>query len=174
MVSLSSPTKGQDICKQVRKIVEKFVLNPAKLCDVTADSASSTIAGINGFTTKFLTAVGAQNVVVSHWIIQQDNLCTKVMDFVEVMRNVVQCLNYIRARGLNHRQFNVFLDGLDCEYPDVIYFSVVCWLSRAANLKRFWNQRQQIKFFVESKQKNVVFLSDENWLNNFAFLTDIT
>ena len=52
--------------------------------------------------------------------------------------------------------------------------SAVRWLSRAAILKRFWNLQQEIKFFVESKHQNVTFLSNENWLNDLAFLTDIT
>ena len=48
-----------------------------------------------------------------------------------------------------------------------MYFSAVCWLSRAATLKRFWNLRQEIKFFMESKRQNVAFLSNENWLNDY-------
>ena len=130
MASFSSTTTGQDICEQVLKAVEKFELNPAKLRGVTTDGAPSMTGRINGFTTKFLTAIGAQNIVISHCIIHQKNLCTKVLDFVEVVRNAVQCLNYIRARGLNPRQFKAFLDEFDSEYPDVMYFSAVRWLSR--------------------------------------------
>jgi len=89
------------------------------------------------------------------------------------MGNVVQCVNYNRARGLNHQQFKAFLDELDSGYSDVVYFSAVRWLSRAATLKRFWNLRQEIKFFIESKHRNVAFLSNENWLNDLAFFTDI-
>ena len=129
MASLSSTTTGQDICEQVLKVVEKFELNPAKLCGVTTDGAPSMTGRINGFTKKFLNAVGAQDVVVSHCIIHQENLCTKVLDFAEVMRNVVLCVNYIRARVLNHRQFKAFLDELDSEYPDVVYFSA-CTLAQ--------------------------------------------
>ena len=80
MASLSSTTTGQDICEQVLKVVEKIELNPAKLCGVTTDGAPSMTGRINGFNTKFLTAIVAQNIVVSHCI------------FAEVMRNVVQCL----------------------------------------------------------------------------------
>ena len=125
MASLSSTTTGMDICEQVIKVEEKSERNPAKLCGVTTDGAPSMTGRINGFTSKFLAAVEAQNVVVSHCIIYRENLYTKVLDFTEVMRNVVQCLNYIRARGLNHRQFKVFLDELDSEYPGVMYFSVL-------------------------------------------------
>ena len=174
IVSLSSTTTEQDICEQALKVGEKFELNTAKLCGVTTDGAPSMTSRTNGFTKKFLNAVGAQDVVVSHCIIHQENLFTKIVDFAEVMRNVVQCLNYIRARRLNHRQFKAFLDELDSEYSDVVYFSALRWLSRATILKRFWNLRQKIKFFMDSKHQNVAFLSNENWLNDLAFLTDIT
>ena len=73
------------------------------------------------------------------------------MDFAGVMRNVVQCLNYIRARGLNHRLFKTFLDELDSEYPDLMYFSAVRWLSRAATLKRFWNWLNDLRLQGKSQ-----------------------
>ena len=75
---------------------------------------------INGFSKNILNAVGAQNIAVSHCIIHQKNLCTKVLDFAEILGNVVQCVNYIRARGLNHRQLKAFLDEPDTEYSDVV------------------------------------------------------
>ena len=174
MASHSSTTTGQDICEQALKVVEKFELNTAKLCSATADGAPSMTGRTNEFTKKIVNAVAAQDVVLSHCIIPQKNLCTKIVGFAEVMRNVVQCVNYIQARELNHRQFKAFLDELDSEYSDVVYFSAVRWLSRAATLKRFWNLRQEIKFFMESKRQNVAFLSNENWVNDLAFLTDIT
>ena len=34
--------------------------------------------------------------------------------------------------------------------------------------------RQEIKLFMESKHHNVAFLGHESWLNDLAFLTDIT
>ena len=57
MASLSSTTTGQDICKQVLKVVKKFELNPAKLCAVTTDGAPSMTSKTNGFITNFLNAV---------------------------------------------------------------------------------------------------------------------
>ena len=95
----------------------------------------------NGFTKNFHDAVEGQDVVVSHCIIHQENSCTKVLAFAEVMKNVVQYVIYIRARGLNHRQFNASLEYMDCDYPDVVYFSAVRWLSRAVTLRRFWKLR---------------------------------
>ena len=94
LVSFSYTTTKKDICEQVLKVVEKFELIPAKLCGVTIDGALLMTGRTNVFTKNFLNAVGPQNVVVSHCIIQQKNLCTKVPDFAELMGNV-QCVNYI-------------------------------------------------------------------------------
>ena len=77
MANLPSTTAGQDTCEQVLKVVKKFELNPAKLCCVTTDGAPSMTSKTNKFITNFLNAVRAQNVVVSHCIIHQENLCTK-------------------------------------------------------------------------------------------------
>ena len=76
----------------------------------------------NGFITNFLNAIGPQNVVVSRCIIPHENLYTKVLDFEDIMGNVVKCVNYIRAQGLNHRQFKTFLEELDSEYSNVVAY----------------------------------------------------
>ena len=69
MSNMTSPTTGQDICEQVIKVVETFELKPVKLCGLTTDEASSMTGGSNGFITKFLDAIGAQDVVVTLCII---------------------------------------------------------------------------------------------------------
>lgn len=43
---------SQDICEQVLKVVEKFELNPAKLCGVTTDGAPSMTGKTNEFSKK--------------------------------------------------------------------------------------------------------------------------
>ena len=173
MARLSSTTTGQDICEYVISLVENFELNPAKLCGLTTYGAPSMTGRTNRLTPQKLDTVGAQDVAVSHCTIHQEHLCTNVMQFVEAMKNIVKCVNYIRGRGLNHRQFKAFLEYLNCDYPIVVYFSAVHWLSRAAMLKRLLNIRQQTKLFMKSKHRNVAFLSDEIWMNDLAFLTDI-
>ena len=51
--------------------------------------------------------------------------------------DVVKAVNFIRSRGLNHCEFKAFLDEVGSGYKDVVYFSKVRWLSKAATLKRF-------------------------------------
>ena len=90
------------------------------------------------------------------------------------MKNVVSCVNFIRSRGLNHRQLKSFLQALNFDHPEVNYFCAVRWLSRAATLKRFWDLKEPIQTFMESKGPDISFFKDDAWLNDFAFLTDIT
>ena len=98
----------------------------------------------------------------------------KGFGILDVTKNVVQWLHYIRVRGLSHWQFKVFQEYQDSDYPIVVYFFAVRWISRVATLNRPRNKWQEIKLFMESKHQNVTLLSDENWLNDLAFLTDIT
>ena len=130
MASLSSTTTGQDIHKHVIRVVERIELNYV----VSQQMVLPMTVRTNGFTKKSMDAVGAQNVVVCHCIFHQENLCTKVLAFAEIIKNAIQCVNYIRTGGLNHWQFKAFPEYLDCDYPDVVHYSVVCWLSRVATL----------------------------------------
>ncbi|XP_050507868.1 general transcription factor II-I repeat domain-containing protein 2A-like [Diabrotica virgifera virgifera] len=101
-------------------------------------------------------------------------LCAKVLELKHVMDKVVQTVNFIRARGLNHRQFQAFLSDVGSDHEDIMYFSSVRWLSRASTLKRFYSLLDEVKIFLENKGQEIDFLTDEQWLADLAFLVDIT
>ena len=174
LASMKSSTTGEDITKEVLKMSEKFRLDPKKLSGLTTDGAPAMVGKHKEFCKNFLETFGSPEAALNHCIIHQENLCSKILDNIDIMKEVVPCINYIRNRGLNHRQFKLFLEELDTDYPDIFYFSLVCWLSRADTLKRFWTLRNEIKSFMESKNQNVAFLSNVEWLNDLAFLTDVT
>ena len=50
----------------------------------------------------------------------------------------VKSVNFIRSRGLNHRQFQSFFESIEDEYRYILYYTDVRWLSRGAVLKRFF------------------------------------
>ena len=79
---------------------------------------------IKGFTKLLMDELGVKKcyIPVNHCIIYQENLCSKVLGFEDVMKKVVQSVNFIHSQALNHRQFKAMLDGLDSKYGDLAYF----------------------------------------------------
>lgn len=141
------------------------------------DGAPSMIGSKIGMVTllsEHMKEKGIQTDLIKyHCIIHQQNLIGKSLGFDHVMKKVVKAVNFIRSRGLNHRQFKEFLDEIECEYGDVLYYSEVRWLSRGKVLQRFLNLIEEIKIFLIEKSQPVDYLEDSNWICDLAFLTDI-
>ena len=91
-----------------------------------------------------------------------------------LMTDLVKAVDFIRSRGLNHCELKAFLDKVDSGYEDIVYFSKVKWLSKAATLERFQLLLPEIKVFLEEKKQDVNFLENEEWLNDLSFFVDIT
>lgn len=89
------------------------------------------------------------------------------------MEVVVRTVNFIRARGLNHRQFDCLLSDSNITHG-LPYHTEVRWLSRGAVLKRFFELRKEIEQFMEKKGKPVTELQCTQWLRDLAFMVDIT
>ena len=75
---------------------------------------------IKGFIKLFIDELGVKkpDIVVNCCIIHQDNLCSKVQRFEDIMKKVVQSVNFIRSRALNHRHFKAMVDEFDSKYGD--------------------------------------------------------
>jgi len=48
----------------------------------------------------------------------------------------IKGVHFIRARRLNHQLFQKFLNDLDTEHQDLLYFSEVRWLSKGCCVLR--------------------------------------
>ncbi|XP_065660386.1 general transcription factor II-I repeat domain-containing protein 2A-like [Hydra vulgaris] len=170
---MKDTTKGEDILSEVKKTLVKFELPEKKLCGVTTDGASA-LTGKNIEFIALLKKSINHEIISYHCIIHQEQLCAKVLEMKNVMELVVHTVNFIRSRGLNHRHFKQLLEGCGSEAEDVIYFSQVRWLSRAATLKRFWILLPEIVLFLKIKGKDTSLLENIDCLNNLAFLIDMT
>ena len=114
-------------------------------------------------------------IIAHHCIIHQENLCAKTLEKMKhVMEKVVSAVNFIRSRGLNHREFKSFLEEVGSDHEDVVYFCLVRWFCKSSTLFRLWSLRDKIKTFMTNKGKGVCFLDDDTWLNNLSFLVDMT
>ncbi|XP_067129611.1 general transcription factor II-I repeat domain-containing protein 2-like [Centruroides vittatus] len=101
-------------------------------------------------------------------------LRSKVLNIGHVLKIVIKFVNYIRACGLNNRQFASFLEDIECEYTDLPYYTEVHWLSSRKVLKRFFTLLDEIIIFLETKNYECAELKDGQWIKDLAFSVDIT
>ena len=174
--SLHGKTRGSDIFEKVKLCLESQQLDLNKLLGVCTDGPPSMIgkaAGAASLLERFL----GRPLLKYHCIIHQESLCGKVLHLQHVMVPVAKCVNKIRARGLNRRQFREYCELLDEEYCDLILHCEVRWLSRGQVLKRFWKLKRIVHNFLEEKDELLeerALLCNESWLLDLAFLVDIT
>lgn len=101
----------------------------------------------------------------------QEKMREEALQMEHVMSSIKGVVNFIRAKGLNHRQFKSFLE--DSEYRDVPYHTEVTWRSRGKVLNRCFELREEICKFMENKGKDTTELRDEKLLRELPFLSDI-
>lgn len=177
VIPMHGQTTAQEIFRLLCGAIEDAGLPWNRFTGITTDGAPSMTGRKNGLVALVQRKLEEENVeeaIALHCIIHQQAFCSKCLRFDNVMSVVVKCINHIRSRGLKHQQFRAFLEEIESEYEDVLYFTEVRWLSRGNVLKRFFELRAEVKAFMEKDGMAVPLLSDSKWLMDFAFLVDIT
>ena len=177
MQPIKDTTTGADIYSEVQNAFEKFGMDLSTLCGIATDGAramSGTGIGLVGLLKSALREKElSDNIAVFHCIIHQQNLCAKTLNYKHVIGPVTKAVNFIRARGLNHRQFQKFLDDLNSAHQDLLYFTDVRWLSKGRMLKRFYDLREEVVQFLKKKGQPMYEMEDESWMCDLAFFVDV-
>ncbi|KAL6463909.1 hypothetical protein MHYP_G00283000 [Metynnis hypsauchen] len=179
LVGMHDTTKGEDIFEKLIIAMQSYGLSLNKLSGLTTDGAPAMVGthkGLVALIKKEMARVGVDpsSLFTCHCIIHQEKLCSQSLCMKDVMATVVSCVNFIKSRGLNNRQFKEFLKSLETDYGDLVYYCEVRWLSRANMLKRFYELRDAVKSFMETKGKCNEKLNDVKWICDLAFMVDIT
>lgn len=171
-------TTGHDLYEEVSRCVNEMELPWQKLVGLTTDGAPAMCGHRSGLVAKIREKMQQENVTgeltAYHCIIHQESLCGKALKMEHVMSTITRAVNFIRAKGLNHRQFKAFLSELEAEHGDLPYHTEVRWLSQGKVLQRCFELREEICLFLDSKGKDATQLRDEGFLCEMTFLCDIT
>ena len=129
LVGLQTTTIGIDIPTALQHVVEDLSLKLNNLCGITTDGAPAMTGKVNravALVEKARKNAGiSTKLVKTHCIIHQEHLCGKSLMMRQVMDVVVKTVIFIRARALNHRQFQALLQEANAEYGDLLYYSEV-------------------------------------------------
>lgn len=171
-------TTGHDLYKEVSRCINEMELPWEKFVSLTTDGAPAMCGHRSGLVAKIREKMQKENVTreltAYHCIIHQESLCGKALKMKDVMSTITCAVNFIRAKGLNHRQFKSFLSDLETEHGDLPYHTEVRWLSQGKVLHRCFELREEICLFLDSKGKDTTQLRDKRFLCEMAFLCDIT
>ncbi|KAM9208919.1 general transcription factor II-I repeat domain-containing protein 2B-like [Dugong dugon] len=177
-VPMTGTKSGNEIFLRVEKSLKKFNIDWSKLVSVASTGTPAMINVNDGLVTKLKSKVAmsckGSSLKSVCCIIHQESLCARKLKMDHVMDVVVNSVNWICSRGLNHREFTTLLYELDNQYGSLLYHTEIKWLSRGLVLKRFFESLKEIESFMLSKGKPVPQLSSKDWIKDLAFLVDMT
>ncbi|XP_037599703.1 general transcription factor II-I repeat domain-containing protein 2B [Cebus imitator] len=170
--------RGNEIFLRVEKSLKKFSIDWSKLVSVASTGTPAMVDPNNGLVTKLKSRVatfckGAELKSIC-CIIHPESLCAQKLKMNHVMDVVVNSVNWICSRGLNHSEFTTLLYELDSQYGSLLYYTEIKWLSRGLVLKRFFESLEEIDSFMSSRGKPLPQLSSIDWIRDLAFLVDMT
>lgn len=115
-------------------------------------------------------------IINFHCIIHQEVLCAKsgLEAFDDILSIVSKIINFIAARALNMRQFQLLLQGVGSNYHGLLMYNHVRWLSRGFVLQRFVECFDEIIMFLNDKKTEFPELFDNDWITKLMFLANIS
>lgn len=101
-----------------------------------------------------LVKADAPHIIVTHCILHRHALATKTLSpkMTEVLKTVVECVNYVRNSALRHRIFSELCKEMGSEFEVLLYHSNVRWLSRGQVLNRVFAIRVELALFLQEHQ----------------------
>nr|XP_048289733.1 general transcription factor II-I repeat domain-containing protein 2 isoform X3 [Myodes glareolus] len=177
-VPMTGAKSGNEILLCVENSLKKFGIDWSKLVSVASTGTPAMVDANSGLVTKLRARAascckGADLKSVC-CIIHPEWLCSQKLRMGHVMDVVVDSVNCICSRGMNHGDFTTLLYELDSQYGSLLYHTSLKWLGRGLVLRRFFESLEEIDLFMSSRGKPVPQLSSQDWILDLAFLVDMT
>ncbi|XP_059752877.1 general transcription factor II-I repeat domain-containing protein 2 isoform X2 [Balaenoptera ricei] len=177
-VPMTGTKSGNEIFLRVEKSLKKFNIDWSKLVSVASTGTPAMVDANDGLVTKLKSKVAmackGSDLKSVCCIIHPESLCAQKLKMDHIMSVVVNAVNWICSRGLNHSEFTTLLYELDSQYGSLLYYTEIKWLSRGLVLKRFFESLEEIDSFMSSRGKPLPQLSSQDWIKDLAFLVDMT
>ncbi|KAK5869225.1 hypothetical protein PBY51_010173 [Eleginops maclovinus] len=124
-----------------------------KLTAIATDGAPAMIGSVNGLVGLCKADQTFPEFWNFHCIIHREQLVSKSLNLDNVMKPVMEIVNYIHTHALNHRQFKILIPELDTGLPgDLPLHCTVRWLSKGQVLSRFFELLDAVKLHGREEQ----------------------
>ena len=109
----------------------------------------------SGFTA--LVKQKAPHVITMHCVLHRYALAAKTHpeNLKMVLPKVLEAVNFIHARALNHRLFKAFSDEMGSEHSIILLHTEVRWLSRGLILNRVFELRTEVEIFLRDRNSKL-------------------
>ncbi|XP_040278289.1 protein ZBED8-like [Bufo bufo] len=171
---LTTTTKAADVKKLVDDFFKDNNLSWDMVSAVCSDGAPAMLGRKSGF--GALVKADAPHIIVTHCILHRHALATKTLPpkLAEVLKIVVECVNYVRNSALRHRIFRELCKEMGSEFEVLLYQSNVRWLSRGQVLNRVFAVRVELALFLQEHQHcHADCFKDSEFILILAYMTDI-
>ncbi|XP_073533049.1 protein FAM200C-like [Phyllobates terribilis] len=149
---LTTTTKAADAKKLVDDFLRDNNLSFDMVSAVCTDGVPVMLGRKSGF--GALVKADAPHIIVTHCILHSHALATKTLPpkMAEVLKTVVECVNYVQNTALRHRIFSELCKEIGSEFEVLLYHSNVRWLSRGQVLNRVFAMRVELALFLQEHQ----------------------
>ena len=155
LVAIRETTRGVDIKNALDEALTRFHVPLNKLVSVATDGAPAMEGKRVGLIGLMTCDPNFPEFLPIHCIIHREHIAAKHRTYEDVIKTVLEIVNFIRVNGKNHRQFRKFVEELELEdaQSDISLYCVVRWLSTSNVLSRFVNLLKPVNLFVNEKRK---------------------
>ena len=171
---LTTTTKAADVKKLVDDFFRDNDLSWDMVSAVCSDGAPVMLGQKSGFSA--LVKADAPHIIVTHCVLHRHALATKTLPpkLAEVLKIVVQCVNYVRNSALKHRIFKELCNEMGSEFEVLLYHSNVRWLSRGKVLNRVFAMRVELALFLREHQHcHADYFENSEFILILAYMADI-
>lgn len=175
---LPSHTTGEAIFEVLNNFMSTREITWDKCVAVSTDGAramTGTRIGLQACVKKMNPAI-----IWHHCCIHREALAAKNMPekLKTVLDDIVQVVNFIKARPLNSRIFGIICEEMGSIHKQLLLHAEVRWLSRGKVVSRVFELRDEIRMFflknsVHGVNKHADHFNDFGWLTMAAYLADI-
>jgi len=145
---LTTTTKAADVKKLVDDFFRSNGLSWNMVSAVCSDGAPAMLGRNSSF--GALVKADAPHVIVTHCVLHRHALASKTLppELADVLKIVVETVNYVRSSTLNHRIFKELCNKIGSEFEVLLYHSNVRWLSQRKVLRCVFALHVELALFL--------------------------